>query len=875
NVSGTTTTFTDHNTVGTHTYEVDATDSASPGVDGNAQGQPYGNRSAHSNVVTVNAADNTPPSVPANLVAKLDATGKIVTVNWSASTDDVGVASYAVYRRQAGTTTFTKLADVTAPTTSYTDKDPALKVGTKYEYTVDAVDAANNRSAQAAPPATVTVGADTVAPNVPTAFSATTPDIHSRDVRVAWTAPSDNVGVTGYGIYRHQVDPSQAVQPALVKIADVNSTAAAGTAVSFTDPKLPAGTYEYQVDAVDSAGNRSAKTALSRVVTANDPPTGTHTIQPFYARDFVSSTGWKLSEGPITVSVIRAGRTVGVSNPITPVEDPATPGLGAVEVNHPGGGCWGTAAAPNTPNLQPGDVVRFTNKFGVAEQTTVANVVADRPIVTANNAGGGGTVVVHGTAADATGKQIPVDQIESRLIANRDAFDLTGRRTLRAGGAGTDGTLKYDTATGTAWTATYQLPTDDDLARAAGGTSTSTGTAFVGAESRGLWLGRDPLALNELTFHENGAGVAGGPVAGITGCTSGPAETPVPAASLNTTGLSFQNQGVGSAQSAAQNVVLSNPGGSALTINRVYLAGLNPKDYVITSQGCPIAPATLAAGRTCTVSVAFKAQAAGLRQANLSFTDNAANTTDQTVALTATAIDTTLAAPGAPVQSLSTANPLTVASVTAQSTMPVTLSWTPSASAGITGYQVEQSDNGGAFSPVSVAAGATNASASIALGTLSAPISHQWRVRACKATGCSVWTLGPKVTSAPIDNNTSTSYNGTFSSQNVAGAFGGSVQFSSTANSRATTSQAFAVAGNVAWISTKGPDRGRATVSVDGGAPTSVDLYSPTRQNAAVVWVANGLTSGATHTVVVTVVGASNTASTGSRVDHDAMVYLR
>jgi hypothetical protein len=872
NLGANVTTFTDHDTVGTHTYEVDATDSASPGVGGNAQGQPYGNRSAHTNVVTINASDNTAPSVPTGLVAKLDATGKIVGLNWNASTDDVGVASYAVYRRVAGTTTFTKLADVNAPTTSYSDDDPALKAGTKYEYTVDAVDAANNRSAQVAPPAAAIVGTDGVAPTVPTAFSATTPDIHSRDVRVAWTASTDNVGVTGYGVYRRQVDPSQPTQPALVKIADV--AAPAGTAVSFTDPKVPAGTYDYTVDAVDSAGNRSAQTATSRVVTANDPPTGTHSIQPFYARDFVSSTGYKLSEGPITVSVIRGGRTIGVSTPIQPVEDPATPGLGAVEVNHPGGGCWGTAAAPNTPNLAPGDVVRFTNKFGVAEQTTVSNVVADRPIVTSTDPAGGGTIVVHGTAVSPTGGQIPVDQLENRLIANRDAFDLNGRRTLRAGGAGTDGTLKYDTATGNAWTATYVVHSEADLARAAGGTS-GTGTAFTGAESRAVWLGRDPLALNELTFHENGAGIAGGPAAGITGCTSGPAETPVPAASLNTVGLSFANQGVGSAQSAAQNVVLSNPGGSALTINRVYLAGMNPADYVITSQGCPIAPATLAAGRTCTVGVAFKAKAAGLRQANLSFTDNAANTTDQTVALTATAVDPALVAPGAPVQSLSTPTVLTVAPVTASSRLPVTLTWTPSSTASVTSYQLEQSDNGGAFSPVTVAGGATSASSSIALGTLSAPITHQWRVRACTASACSIWVTGPTVTSAPIDNNTSTSYNGAFSGQNVAGAYGGSVHFSSTANARATTSQAFRIAGNVAWVSTKGPDRGRATVSFDGGAPATVDLYAPTQQKAAVVWVANGLATGVTHTVTVTVLGASNSLSSGSRVDHDAMVYLR
>jgi hypothetical protein len=873
NVGGDVTSYLDRNTVGSHTYQIDAIDSASPGVGGNAQGTPYGNRSAKSDPVTIVVADNTAPSVPTGLVVKLDTTGLHPTLTWVKSTDDVGVASYKVYRRVAGTTTWTPLGDVlgTDPA-SYADND-ALTVGTSYEYTVDAIDAAGNRSAQASPPAPVLIGADTNAPLTPTGLTATTPDIHSRDVRVTWNATTDPGGaVTGYSVYRRRFDPSLPAgsQAPLAKIADLGPAA-----VSFTDPKVPAGTYDYTVDAFDSAGNRSGQPATARVVTANDPPVGTHTIQPFYARDFVSSTGWALSEGPITVSVIRAGRVVGQSTQITPVADPATPGLGVVEVNHPGGGCWGTAGTPNTPNLVPGDVVRFTNKFGVADQTTVANVVADRPIVTVHNAAGGGTVVVHGTAADAAGKQIPVDQLENRLIANRDAFDLNGRRTLRAGGAGTDGTLKYDTATGTAWTATYNLPTDNDLARAVGGVS-PTGTSFVGAESRAVWLGRDPLALTELTFFENGPGVVGGPAA-VTGCTPGPAETPVPAVGLSTTGLSFANQGVGSAQSAAQTVTLTNPGGSALRIDRVYLAGLNPTDYVITANTCGPLPFSLASTRSCTVSVAFKAQGAGFRQANLSFADNAANTTDQSVALTATAIDPNLTAPGAPVQSLHAASVLTVKAPINLSTIPVDLSWTASPTAGVDTYEIQQSDNGGAFSPVATASpGALSTTVDVAMGTLSAPGTHQWRVRGCTGVAaCSIWTNGPTVTTAPVDNSTSTSYNGTFSGQNVTGAYNGSVQFSSTAGARATTSQAFRIVGNAAWISTKGPDRGRATVSVDGGAPQSVDLYAPVQQKAAVAWVANGLSTGVTHTITVTVLGASNTASTGSRVDHDAMIYLR
>ena len=102
---------------------------------------------------------------------------------------------------------------------------------------------------------------------------------------------------------------------------------------------------------------------------------------------------------------------------------------GLVEVNHPGGGCW----AGTTPYLSPGDIVRTIAKDAAGittaiDQTTVANVTAERPVQTAP-----GTVVVHGTAKGANGGQIPVDQIEQRLVSSSaNPFALNGRRTLRA-----------------------------------------------------------------------------------------------------------------------------------------------------------------------------------------------------------------------------------------------------------------------------------------------------------------------------------------------------------------------------------------------------------------------------------------------------------
>ncbi|SEE20110.1 Chitodextrinase [Streptomyces misionensis] len=80
--------------------------------------------------------DTTPPTVPTNL-AVAATTDTSVSLTWTASTDDVGVAGYDIYR---GTT----LAG-SAVTTSFTDS--GLKAATAYSYTVRAKDAAGNVSA--------------------------------------------------------------------------------------------------------------------------------------------------------------------------------------------------------------------------------------------------------------------------------------------------------------------------------------------------------------------------------------------------------------------------------------------------------------------------------------------------------------------------------------------------------------------------------------------------------------------------------------------------------------------------------------------------------------------------------------------------------
>ncbi|MBP6963901.1 MAG: GerMN domain-containing protein, partial [Armatimonadetes bacterium] len=92
--------------------------------------------------VTVNSAviDTEPPTVPTNLQASAPNMTQ-VNLTWSASTDNVGVAGYKIYRNG------TYLTSVTG--TSYSNT--GLSSNTPYSYAVSAYDGSGNESAQCAP----------------------------------------------------------------------------------------------------------------------------------------------------------------------------------------------------------------------------------------------------------------------------------------------------------------------------------------------------------------------------------------------------------------------------------------------------------------------------------------------------------------------------------------------------------------------------------------------------------------------------------------------------------------------------------------------------------------------------------------------------
>ncbi|GLW68196.1 hypothetical protein Kpho02_04950 [Kitasatospora phosalacinea] len=183
--------------------------------------------------------DTTAPTAPTGLAATT--TSSSVSLTWTASTDNVGVTGYDVYR---GGTLIGSTNN-----TSYTDT--GLTASTAYSYTVKAKDAAGNVSAaSAALSATTTAGGttDTTAPTAPTNLAATTT---SSSATLTWGASTDNVGVTGYNVYRGGTL--------------IGST----TSTSYTDSGLTASTaYSYTVKAKDAAGNLSAAAAVTATTQA-------------------------------------------------------------------------------------------------------------------------------------------------------------------------------------------------------------------------------------------------------------------------------------------------------------------------------------------------------------------------------------------------------------------------------------------------------------------------------------------------------------------------------------------------------------------------------------------------------------------------------
>lgn len=188
---------------------------------------------------TTTAADTTPPSVPSGL-ASSSQTSNSVNLTWNASTDNVGVTGYRIYRSDKG---LAYIATVTG--NSYSDT--GLAPNTAYSYNVTAIDAAGNSSqfsntvnvTTSAPPPLIVAEGDTVLPIV----NVTAPANNSKVGYVTYVTAtaSDNKGVTKMEVY---VDGRL-----------VSSTTTGSINYSWVSYYAPAGVHNITVKAYDAAGN--------------------------------------------------------------------------------------------------------------------------------------------------------------------------------------------------------------------------------------------------------------------------------------------------------------------------------------------------------------------------------------------------------------------------------------------------------------------------------------------------------------------------------------------------------------------------------------------------------------------------------------------
>lgn len=198
-----------------------------------------GGRSAPTDQVSVTVTDTRAPSAPT--APSATTTADSANVSWTASSDDVAVTEYDVYRSTtAGFTPAT--ANKVTSTTATSVLDAPLSAG-RYYYRLTARDAAGNVSAPSAE-VTAVVG-DDMPPSVPSGVTTT---VTGSTVGVAWSASTDELQVSGYDVHRSS---------AVGALPSSGNRVGSVTGTSFSDANVPAGTWYYRVVAKDAAGNRS------------------------------------------------------------------------------------------------------------------------------------------------------------------------------------------------------------------------------------------------------------------------------------------------------------------------------------------------------------------------------------------------------------------------------------------------------------------------------------------------------------------------------------------------------------------------------------------------------------------------------------------
>lgn len=196
--------------------------------------------------------------------------------------------------------------------------------------------------------------------------------------------------------------------------------------------------------------------------------------------------------------------------------------------------------------------------------------------------------------------------------------------------------------------------------------------------------------------------------------------------------------------------------------------------------------------------------------------------------------------------------------------VPVATRWTGhDDQSGMRTYEVQRSLDGGPWTTV-----ATSAASRYVAATRSGH-GYRFRVRGIDAAGyASAWQYGPTIRPAVTqETGAAITYRGSWIRRRASTYAGGAVLASSTPGASATVRF---TGRSIAWVTTRGPTRGLATIYVDGRRVGTVDLHASATHTRAVAFAKAWSTVGP-HRLMVVV----SRAGRRSRVDIDAFVILR
>lgn len=253
------------------------------------------------------STDQTAPSVPANLSASYNTTSNSVNLSWSASTDNVGVAGYEVWR-STGTGTFAKIADATG--TSYSNT--GVSASTIYNYYVKAKDAAGNISTQSNTATITTPNPDTP----PTAIISSPGDgAIVTDITPITASATDDKGIAKVDYF---LDGSS-----------IGTSVTSPYTLSWDTTKTLNGSHSLRVRATDTIGQvgDSATITVNVQNTDTTPPTAPANLAataPAYNQVNLSWTASTDNVGVKVYYVVRDGVTIAqVTAPTTTFTDTA------------------------------------------------------------------------------------------------------------------------------------------------------------------------------------------------------------------------------------------------------------------------------------------------------------------------------------------------------------------------------------------------------------------------------------------------------------------------------------------------------------------------------------------------------------------------